>query len=269
MDTPTILRLLEQADWGQYAPLREELLSWPCAETVFRALQTLRRDRLYQSPVHGVGHTERTMLLGALCAMRAGLDEERTALALDACAYHDVGREDDRYDTSHGYRSSLHIGELTGRQGYELTVLRAAVTVHSRRDPDFAGTMDSFGLLHDETALTVARVLKDADGLDRVRVNDLDVSYMRLPHSGELEQFAYALYKQYQTMMGLDPVPLYYPPVVRMVRARLGETATPELLWDRPAFFRAAQKSYAALAARGEAPAYADWIMRYFGLTEA
>ena len=34
-----------------------------------------------------------------------------------------------------------------------------------------------------EAALRVFRVLKDADALDRVRLGDLDVSYLRFPES--------------------------------------------------------------------------------------
>ena len=40
--------------------------------------------------------------------------------------------------------------------------------------------------------------LKDADGLDRVRIKDLNTAFLRREHSPEYEQFAYALFKKYR-----------------------------------------------------------------------
>ena len=82
--------------------------------------QSIRLDRLFHSRLHGAGHISRVMVLGALLAQRAQLDENVTQLLMYACAYHDVGRVDDSVDDEHGLRAALQVEELTGLAGQPL-----------------------------------------------------------------------------------------------------------------------------------------------------
>ena len=66
------------------------------------AFSTLKRNELYKSWLHGQGHIERVIMLGALIAMGEGFSMDDTRLALFCCSYHDIGRSNDRRDDDHG-----------------------------------------------------------------------------------------------------------------------------------------------------------------------
>ena len=89
--TSPLLTLIEQNEWDGFQPMMDDLARWEGWPLFLEKLKNLRRDALYQSDVHGLGHIERTMLHGAFCAMTEPLDLTDTALLLECCAYHDVG----------------------------------------------------------------------------------------------------------------------------------------------------------------------------------
>lgn len=62
-----------------------------------------------------------------------------------------------------------------------LAVALHAVTHHSGSEEH--GERSARDLGDPDAALRVFRILKDADGLDRVRLGNLDVSYLRFPLS--------------------------------------------------------------------------------------
>lgn len=207
-DKERILALLQNRDWGADAASVAALLGDPFYGAAFRrTLEALRLDALYQSPVHGTGHILRTLVHGAMGAMAERLPAQETALLLEACAYHDVGRLDDTPDIEHGARAALRIGDLTGRTGRELALLQAAVTAHSCSDGQFTAILGRYGLAEDAAARRVALLLKDADGLDRVRIWDLDPAYLRFPSSVRRAGFAQALYAAWQEETGAPLVP--------------------------------------------------------------
>ncbi len=157
------------------------------------SLVALDLNALFDSGLHGRGHIERVMLLGAVLAQQAMLSGHETRLLLLACSYHDVGRADDSVDDEHGLRSAACMERLTGCKGMDLRVLKAVVEAHSRPDEQMAQVLARYGLDGDPAAWRLARLLKDADGLDRVRLNALDPAYLRHPFSKALEPLAWAL----------------------------------------------------------------------------
>ena len=195
--------LIIENNWEIFQPLMERLQSWEHWPLFLRMLADLQRDRLYESLVHGTGHIERTMLHGAFCAMEDGLDEADTALLLDACSYHDVGRQNDWLDTEHGHRSAQVIGKLTERTGQELVMLQAAVDAHSQNDKLLEQVLQSYQPEDYPRTLRLATLLKDADGLDRVRIHDLKTSFLRRPASVERADFAMYLFARYETKVAL------------------------------------------------------------------
>ena len=62
---------------------------------------------LFESRVHGVGHIERTLLLGALIAAGEKLNAADTELLMEACAYHDTRSESTRLNSSHMPKSRM------------------------------------------------------------------------------------------------------------------------------------------------------------------
>ena len=48
-----------------------------------------------------------------------------------------------------------------------------------------------------DRAIRLAKFFKDADGLDRVRINHLDPAYLRNSYSKDLVDFAYEFYDRF------------------------------------------------------------------------
>lgn len=197
----TILSLLDQ-DWGEYQALVDRLRRSATFAALTDTLRHLRRDALFESRIHGPGHIERTLCHGAFCALEDQLSEEDTRLLLLSCAYHDVGRQDDKPDDLHGWRSAQRIHELTGLTGEAEKLVQAAVDAHARDDDALQKTVEGYGLTDLKRGLCIAELLKDADGLDRVRIWDLDPSYLRREASRERCGFAKELFRRYQQATG-------------------------------------------------------------------
>ena len=173
------------------------LQATPYADALRCMAQSIRLDRLFHSRLHGAGHISRVMVLGALLAQRAQLDENITQLLMYACAYHDVGRVDDSVDDEHGLRAALQVEELTGLAGQPLHCLQAAVEAHSRPDERMGDVLTKYGVADVAYAWPLAKLLKDADGLDRVRLDMLDPSYLRHAFTPPLENTAWVLWRHY------------------------------------------------------------------------
>lgn len=190
--------LLQSDQWGEHTGMMTELKSWDSWPLFMTALQRLDRSALYQSPIHGEGHIERTMLFGALTARDERLEEPDVALLLDACAYHDVGRVNDSLDDDHGLRSARRLSQLTQRRGDELSMLMAAVEAHSRDDRDMQEIILNYRPVDAARARRLAEMLKDSDGLDRVRIHRaLDPAYLRRPGSRRYIPFSEYLFSLY------------------------------------------------------------------------
>ncbi len=197
-----MLALLGRKDWGEEQARLDLLLASPYGEALLKALKTLKRDVLYQSHVHGLGHIERTLVHGAMCAQAEGLDAADTALLMDMCSYHDTGRESDWLDGAHGFRSSLKLAELTGRSGEDLKIMMAGVEAHSIGDKYMEDVIRKHAPADPERALRMARLLKDSDGLDRVRIRDLNPKYLRFESSRKRARFAQLLFDRYRAIQG-------------------------------------------------------------------
>lgn len=144
--------------------------------------------------IHGVGHTSRVLVHALDLADALDLVTwERDALAY-AALWHDIGRTNDDVDYYHGAKSAgkavalgLHckvaprvyetaLYAITHHCGSEVHGERAASRVVYRLSSVRESPCER---VDEESALRVFRLLKDADGLDRVRLGDLDVSHLR------------------------------------------------------------------------------------------
>lgn len=210
-----LLHLLQERNWEQFQPLIDQLRSWRFNPMFLQAVENLNLDVLYESSIHGIGHIERTLCHGAMCAMAEQLNEADTALLLDACSYHDIGRGRDTLDFEHGSVSARFIGLVTGRNGQELLILKAAVHAHSRKEKELPDVLALYHPADLTRAKNIAQLLKDADGLDRVRICDLDVTFLRRESTVKRADFAQELYVRYQTITGLPLVPEWVPETKR------------------------------------------------------
>jgi HD superfamily phosphodiesterase len=136
--------------------------------------------------LHGVGHTLRVMFHAfELGHETAQAPWEREALTL-AALWHDIGRTHDGVDYYHGAKSAGKVVGLGLHRDVAPRVLETAlyaVTHHSGSEEH--GERAAQSLPDPDGALRIFRALKDADGLDRVRLDDLDVEYLRLAAARE------------------------------------------------------------------------------------
>lgn len=194
------LQLLNGGGWGEYAEMIEQFRWSPAFPLLEEALRSLRREVLYMSHVHGVGHIERTMIHGAMCAAAEELSEADARLLLLMCSYHDTGRNCDFLDGAHGARSAEKLEGLTGLSGEELREAMAGIEAHSVGDGAMAGILERYAPENPGRARMLAEMLKDADGLDRVRIADLNPDYLRRAPSRGRAGFAQLLFDRYAAL---------------------------------------------------------------------
>lgn len=147
---------------------------------------------LHRSRLHGEAHVARVMVHAFRLVAATGLLEE-TARLWAAVHLHDIARVHDGRSRRHGADAWARLVVLPdvralfargGVREEDYPAIRAAVTAHS------AGEASS-----DHTHRRLICLLKDADGLDRVRLGDLDPDYLRFPESRGMVDFAEALYR--------------------------------------------------------------------------
>lgn len=192
-----LLDLLQQEN-STLTPEIKSLKNWNLWPVFEYYVKALKKECLYQSHIHGVNHIERVLLFGGLIAMQNECCEEDTRLLLTACSYHDIGRIDDSLDDDHGRRSSEKLPSVVSLPAEDMAIVQAAIYAHSIDDSKMENVMTSLSITDRQRALNIAKMLKDADALDRVRVYDLDPNYLRFPCSCQYVDFAYDLYTYYQ-----------------------------------------------------------------------
>ena len=169
--------------------------------SIFRnSINNINTSVLYNSETHGVKHNERVSLMAffLMCKLNIvdGMD-----LVLDACKYHDIGRENDLEDSKHGLRSAIKLNFLsTTYSKLDLLLLKFIVEGHSLDDSEYHNLLNKYQLNDSKELKKYYNLLKDSDALDRVRINDLDINYLRNEESKKLSLVAYNLYYNYQIM---------------------------------------------------------------------
>jgi hypothetical protein len=135
------------------------------------------------SDLHGLGHTARVMTWA--CVLTQGTEYFEPVVWAAAC--HDLRRHDDGGDPEHGFRAGRWVrGTLPGllhRPPAALEWIASACDWHVCPDS------------HSKWDHPVLWLLKDADGLDRVRLYDLDRRYLRRPDALALVSQAQRLFR--------------------------------------------------------------------------
>lgn len=146
---------------------------------------------LHPSRLHGHAHVARVLVHGLRLIAATGFVGE-TAKLWAAVYIHDIARQHDGHCTRHGADAWARLATLPdveallargGVQQDDHAAIETAVTSHCRGE---------LPLDHPHWRLT--SLLKDADGLDRVRLGDLDPSYLRNPEAKSMVPFAEELF---------------------------------------------------------------------------
>lgn len=152
---------------------------------------------MLKSDIHGMKHVERTCLFGTLLSYELSLNKKDATLVITACAYHDIGRKSDGIDSEHGERSSKRVGKYVKYRGEDLEILRAMIEAHCRSHQMLEIVLAQYQIKDLERASILAKVLKDSDCLDRVRISDLDPSFLLFKESYKYIDFAEHLFLLY------------------------------------------------------------------------
>ena len=173
-------------------------------------LDGMKKETLYKSDFHGLHHSEKVLLFGYLLGIHENLSSEEFEILTDAAMYHDVGRMDDYEDEFHGYASALKLERILGSkpiyQNHEnMEILKAICDAHSIDDSRVERIFVNYKISPEkkEIFMKLARMLKDADGLDRTRFRTttqaaLKEHFLRFDYSRDLVSLAYEVNDYYR-----------------------------------------------------------------------
>lgn len=195
MDKKVFLQLID--DLALIYPDVQNMLRSDYGHLLIKRVHELREHILYHSEIHGKNHNYRVLMLGAMIAYLSDMEMRDYELYLYACSYHDVGRINDSYDTHHGQRSAGIIEDDNPFEGDDLRILLGMVSAHSIPDDSMDMMLKHYEVEDMDRARSLAKRFKDADGLDRVRINHLDPAYLRSEAGMSLVDFSYELHNFY------------------------------------------------------------------------
>jgi len=146
----------------------------------------VRPDGSEPAWIHGVAHTQRVLVhvrelaYEAAQAGELGLTDTILEAACFAAVWHDIGRTHDGADYYHGGKSAGKVVGLGLHAGIDPEVVELALFAVTHHSGDEVHALRGSARMPDsDAAVAVLKLLKDADGLDRVRLGDLDVSFLR------------------------------------------------------------------------------------------
>jgi hypothetical protein len=147
--------------------------------------------------IHAVSHTKRVLMLSLIISyLERYSEQDRTILAL-ASIYHDIGRTNDGYDPDHGvasYDKLVQEGLIPRAEGGDEEILKFIIQNHAIPDQSAYKKLNRYNLSDVNRNIRLYHAFKDADGLDRVRIKDLNPEYLRTGSAPRLLLAAHQLY---------------------------------------------------------------------------
>ena len=157
---------------------------------------------------HGVKHILRVLVLTLIYCQHSGeaLSEEDRLILIYFSLLHDIGRDTEVEDETHGDKSVELIRRKNIRiKGIQLTkkgyrIAKLLIRHHCRSDEiglEKIAKTPNFTTQDIARASGLYRIAKDMDGLDRVRFNGLDFRYLRTPYAKRLPLVAGGLLEEH------------------------------------------------------------------------
>jgi hypothetical protein len=206
---PHRLRDIERIQLFSIADLKSQLNPQGIKERYQYYNRQLRKEYFYRPEgIHGIMHTRRVLLLNIIISLLQGCSEKQLNILCTAALYHDIGRINDNVDPQHGresFRKTQHLGLLTGVDLSEGQILKFIIENHCIRDSQAREHLPNYGLGDgkERESQYLFDIFKDADGLDRVRINDLDSRQLRTVQGKKLIMVARQLYHNFDSF-GLE-----------------------------------------------------------------
>jgi hypothetical protein len=157
---------------------------------LYRYYCPMIKNKCFHKPggIHGISHTRRVLLLSLILSWMEGLSKTDRDLLCQAAIYHDIGRSNDNFDPGHGresYQKVLQYGLFNGEIESQ-EIVRFIIENHCISDYKAERLVKDYKVTDSDHLFKLYLVFKDADGLDRIRINDLDVKQLRTPSAHKL-----------------------------------------------------------------------------------
>ncbi len=167
---------------------------------IFNEHRNYIREDLFIEPegIHGIHHAERVMFLALNISKLEKYDDKDINILIEASKFHDIGRTHNGVCLVHGMNSNRKIirhNLLNGFSNEDENIVKYIIHNHCIHDKDTKNNVDLFSIKDEERAIRLLMVFKDSDGLDRVRVGDLDPRYLRNKSSKGLVDLAEKLFR--------------------------------------------------------------------------
>lgn len=148
--------------------------------------------------IHGIGHANRVLFLSILLSELYNLSDKDKELIFTSAIFHDIGRINQDINAIHGELSYRKMHQLALLSPQSLgceddNVLKYIMENHCKSDKKIYNQTGQYGIRDGNRAVFLLKLFKDCDGLDRVRLGDLDINYLRNEKSKKLVDIAYLL----------------------------------------------------------------------------
>lgn len=177
-------------------------------KNIINILKNIKKQYIYSSFNHGYYHIERVLFYGYYLGLMRNLNERNMKILLDSCLYHDIGRVNDLKDDSHGLVAANKMQEVMKDDPFykdqdNLNTLKCVIDFHSTLDSHLEFMPDNYDVLDKSSAIELMKLIKDSDGLDRVRLSmgnnfsELNPSYLRTEESKKMIKLSHQLNELY------------------------------------------------------------------------
>lgn len=184
-----------------YENILEDICNSIYIDDYLHLMKNIEPDKLYKSYIHGINHNIRVSLFALIISVYENVPLKDFRIIIEAAKYHDIGRINDNEDKKHGLRSSQNIEFLKNIYNEnEINYLKTIIQCHSLNDDLF----DEIALKNNvddiERCRKMFNILKDSDGLDRVRLEwpVIKIEFIRTETAKRLIPFAYELLESYK-----------------------------------------------------------------------
>lgn len=162
------------------------------------ALSLIKPEYFFEpSGVHGISHAQRVLILAQELAENHLLDDYYKKVLFYSAVYHDIGREHNFSDKSHGYKSfqkvkkhSLMPCDFSLEQK---NLLRFIIENHPFDVNVAKNNINAYSIDNKEKAIITFCIFRDADILDRCRYGNVNKHYLYYKGSKLMVPFAFQL----------------------------------------------------------------------------
>lgn len=149
-----------------------------------------------EGDIHGRQHAYRVLLYSIIISLEKKIAEEYLEIICIAACCHDIGRRTDDIEMMHGMYSWRKLRRNLNRElsTQNSLILKYMIENHCMPDDTAYENLNNFNIEDKDIAKTLISILKDADGLDLVRLDCFDSSFLRNRESFDLVDVASTIY---------------------------------------------------------------------------